>query len=63
MVASVQQQPLILQVMEEFQIVVGYERTEYKLWLDTQQQIQHRIENVEKTVTKEVWSQKLNLTQ
>jgi len=52
MVASVQQQPLILQVMEEFQIVVGYERTEYKLLLDTQQQIQHRIENVKKLLQK-----------
>jgi hypothetical protein len=45
-VASLQQQPLILQIMEEFQIVVGYERTEYKLWTDTKQQIQPGSENV-----------------
>lgn len=32
--------------MEEFQIVVGYEHTEYKLWMDTKQQIQPSTENV-----------------
>jgi hypothetical protein len=32
--------------MEEFQIVVGYEHTEYKLWMDTKQQIQPSIANV-----------------
>lgn len=32
--------------MEEFRIVVGYEHTEYKLWMDTKQQIQPGMENV-----------------
>ena len=45
-VASLKQQPGILQIMDEFQIVVGYEHTEYKYWLDTKQQIQPSIENV-----------------
>lgn len=44
MVASLQQQPLILQIMEEFQIAYVYERTE--LWMDTKQQIQPSTENV-----------------
>ena len=32
--------------MYEFQVAVGYERTEHKQWLDTKQQTQTSTENV-----------------